>query len=397
MKFYLPQNVYDAALDRIRWLYDEFEEVVVSFSGGKDSTTVFNLALQVAREKGRLPLKVLFLDQEAEWQSVVDYVREIGQTPDVQLLWYQIPLKLFNSASSDADWLHCWEPGAEWMRPQEPNAITENRYGTDRFAELFKAISKVDFGDRSTAQLTGVRCEESPDRAVGLTTQATYKHVTWGKILHKDLNHYTFHPIYDWSYTDVWKAIHGNGWRYCPIYDEQYRYGVKLQHMRVSNLHHETSFVSLYYLQEIERDTWNRLCKRLPGINTLGHLKDSAYKCAAELPPMFRDWKEYRDHLLNNLIVHPEQQEKYRVRFAQMESKYRLLPAKDEMCKAQIKAILSNDYHFTQLGNWELRPVIADWRNWMAGKTHKNNATNPYIKMALQQGLTPILPSHANA
>lgn len=70
MKVYKKQSVYDAALDRIRYLFDEFPNVIVGFSGGKDSTVVLELALIVAREKNRLPLDVLFIDQEAEWQAL---------------------------------------------------------------------------------------------------------------------------------------------------------------------------------------------------------------------------------------------------------------------------------------------------------------------------------------
>lgn len=73
-RVYRDQNVYEAALDRMRWLFDEFEDVVVTISGGKDSTVIFNLALMVAREKNRLPLRVFFLDQEAEWNVVIEHV-----------------------------------------------------------------------------------------------------------------------------------------------------------------------------------------------------------------------------------------------------------------------------------------------------------------------------------
>ena len=40
------KNVYEAALDRIRWLFEEFDgHVSVSNSGGKDSTVCVELAL----------------------------------------------------------------------------------------------------------------------------------------------------------------------------------------------------------------------------------------------------------------------------------------------------------------------------------------------------------------
>ena len=100
MKMFKKTNVWDESLARIRMLFDEFPTVIVGFSGGKDSTIVFNLAMMVAKEKNRLPLPVLFLDQEAEWQGTIDYVTTIMTDSRVEPMWYQMPMVITNNASS---------------------------------------------------------------------------------------------------------------------------------------------------------------------------------------------------------------------------------------------------------------------------------------------------------
>ena len=111
MKIYRNTSVYDEALNRIRLLFDEFPEVVVSSSGGKDSTIIFELAKMVAREKNRLPLKVFWLDQECEFEATVEYIKTVMYDPDVLPLWYQIPFRLQNATSATDLWLNCWEIG----------------------------------------------------------------------------------------------------------------------------------------------------------------------------------------------------------------------------------------------------------------------------------------------
>ena len=91
-RLYLNQNVFDAALDRIRWLFDEFDNLLVAVSGGKDSTVVLNLALMVARERDRLPLPVLFVDQECEWSLTIDHIRTLRDHPDIDLKWLLAPI-----------------------------------------------------------------------------------------------------------------------------------------------------------------------------------------------------------------------------------------------------------------------------------------------------------------
>jgi len=209
VKIFLNENVWDAALDRIRRIFDEFDTVIVAFSGGKDSTVTFNLAMIVAEEKGRLPLPVMFLDQEAEYAATIDMVREVMADPRVVPYWVQCPIRLFNATSTKEPWLYCWEEGREWMRPKEEISIKENLFGSDRFHKVFNGVVDHIAGGGRAAMLGGVRTEESPTRLVALTHQATYKEITWGKKLDEKKEQFTFYPIYDWCLSDVWKAIHG--------------------------------------------------------------------------------------------------------------------------------------------------------------------------------------------
>jgi predicted phosphoadenosine phosphosulfate sulfurtransferase len=342
VKIFLSQNVFDAALERIRYLFDEFPNIIVNVSGGKDSTVVLNLALRVAEEKGRLPLKVMFIDQEAEWEAVIDTIRSIMSDPRVDPIWLQVPCKLFNATSSTEPWLHCWEEGKNWVRPKDPISLKVNKYGADRDHLLFEAYNRTEFPRQPVAHLAGVRCEESPGRMMGLTAQATYKHVTWGAKEDETRGHYTFYPIYDWNLSDVWKAIHDNDWPYCRIYDAMYQKGVPLYHMRVSSFHHETSIKSLFILQELEPDTWNRITARISGVNSAAKLQWDFY-APEKLPFMFDSWREYRDHLLENLVAPGKPLETMRRTFAAEERNYDPC-IHDELIKMHIKTILTNDY-----------------------------------------------------
>lgn len=381
MRIYLKENVYIAALNRIRYLFDEFPEIVVGFSGGKDSTVIFNLVMQVAKERKRLPLKVLFIDQEAEWQAVIDFVDSIMRKNDVNPMWFQMPMRLFNATSYQDQWLDCWKEGKEWIREKSDISIKVNKYNSDRFADLFTKIFNVEFKDRKACYISGVRGEESPARVLGTTQSLTYKHVTWGKTLNKKMQHFTFYPIYDWSYTDVWKAIHDNNWEYCKLYDYMYIYGIQVRDMRVSNVHHETALKSLYYLQEIEPKTWEKLVSRIRGINTAKHVKDKIFK-VKELPFMFETWKEYRDYLLDKLVVDKEHKKRFRSFFNRVDRDYTHNLINTHANKICIRAILKNDYFLTTLNNFRVNLMVYTYRKVKAGKLKKENIRvyNKYVE-----------------
>ena len=52
-KHYLNQNVYDASVERIKYTFDNFEKIYLSFSAGKDSTVMLHLVMDEAIKRNK--------------------------------------------------------------------------------------------------------------------------------------------------------------------------------------------------------------------------------------------------------------------------------------------------------------------------------------------------------
>ncbi|MDU4314763.1 MAG: phosphoadenosine phosphosulfate reductase family protein, partial [Klebsiella michiganensis] len=70
IKLPLPESVLQASQQRIEWVMDNFSRICVSFSGGKDSTTMLHLTAQHARHTGK-KICVLFVDWEAQFSCTI--------------------------------------------------------------------------------------------------------------------------------------------------------------------------------------------------------------------------------------------------------------------------------------------------------------------------------------
>jgi predicted phosphoadenosine phosphosulfate sulfurtransferase len=373
--YYLPGTVVDAAINRMRWIFDEFDnKVVVSTSGGKDSTVILELAALVNNERGqpRGPLKAHFLDQEAEYGATVNYMRYLmNDRPDIKLAWYQVPFRLMNSTSYAEQWAHPWAVGEEWMRPKEPNSIHVNPFKdhqgrpVDRFKPMLACMTAL---NPDHAHIAGLRVEESPTRRVLMTGNAGYKWVTWssGSVVLK--RPWQFYPIYDWSHRDIWRSILERGWVYNAFYDVQFQRGTPLPAMRVSSFHHEQSMMVLDYLQEAEPDTWEAATRRLPGISTHSHVGKAIYEQYwQKLPYMFSTWMEYLDHLLANLIPAESDRAKFRKMQSRAEHQLPHVPRR-EIARYTVRCVLFNDVDGSNMHAWadaQYYPVRQKfWETW---------------------------------
>ena len=81
MKIYNPdKNVYEAANERIEFIFNHFERIYLSFSGGKDSGVMLNLVIDYMR-KNNITEKIglMVMDNEANYEYSLKFMHEIIQ------------------------------------------------------------------------------------------------------------------------------------------------------------------------------------------------------------------------------------------------------------------------------------------------------------------------------
>lgn len=340
---YKENNVFEEALERIRFVYDNCDDVIVSMSGGKDSAVLFELAMIVAKERNRLPLKVFWLDQEAEWQHTVDYMNKIMRRDDVKPYWFQIPFDFTNSLSNNNNFLRVWDESKKdkWVHSQSDISIKENPSEFNRFHDLVDNLPSYCSDAEHCGVLVGMRITESLNRRMLIAhSKSQFKGITWCRKMVKNTR--VFYPIYDFTNDDIWTALGKNHWEYNTIYDLMYQYGVPKTKMRVSALIHETSWHSIELLQEFEINTYNKFVCRINGVSTFNHSFDEGGIIPREVPFAFKDWKEYRDYLLIHLVKQ-EYWELFRNRWKGQND--------DDWYRVHVKEIILNDIDGTVNSN----------------------------------------------
>lgn len=328
------EDVLTATKKRISFLFDNYDNISLSFSGGKDSTVLFHLINEEAIKRNRKFI-LYFQDQEAEYQGTIEFVAWCMTQPNVIPLWYQVPIFMTNAASSTQLFLWAWGEGEEWVREKHPVAIhsINNKY-PKRFHKFNLWVGQqLRKYKGSCVSIIGLRAEESPDRRFVLFGEDSQ--MFWLRRVNEPHKAY---PIIDWNYKDVWKYLIDNNLKYNKIYDKMYMLGGNLRSFRVSNLVHEKAFRCLTDLQELEPETYDKLERRLQGVHTAAiYGKEDLMYSIKTLPDKFKTWKDYKDFLLEN--IHPDLKKLFNYQWSRFGD-----TDDTQACKYMVKRILLCDW-----------------------------------------------------
>ena len=324
MKTYNNKDVYTAAKERIEYIFDEFEHICVSFSGGKDSGTVLNMCIDEARKRKR-KIGVLFIDLEAFYKKTIEFVeRMLENNKDVlEPYWICLPMESPNSLSYlEPTWIW-WDKEKEpiWVRPmpKKEYVINEENNPLDfykknmPFEEFIKHFGNWYGKGEKTATLVGIRTDESLNRFRAIAgTKSMYKNKNYSTKVNENV--YNFYPIYDWSVEDIWTYNGKFQKDYNKLYDLFYKAGVSIHKMRVDEPFGNEAKAGLSMFRVIEPDTWAKVVNRVSGANFGNIYSGNKIMTAHYKLPKNHTWKSFTFFLLDTLP--PEISEHYKIKFS---------------------------------------------------------------------------------
>lgn len=309
------RNVYELSQERLKIIFKEFDNVCVSFSGGKDSGVLLNLCMDFVRKNysGR-KISVFHMDYEVQYTMTIDYVDRILEANKDILDVYRVcvPFKVPTCTSMYQNFWRPWDDEKKdlWVRSKPAGCYNKEDFPffNDKlwdydFQVLFARWFHQHKDAVRTCFLIGIRTQESFNRWRSIHMNHKYQmyHTyRWTSKLACDL--YNAYPLYDWKTVDIWVANGKFKYDYNSLYDLYYRAGVGIERQRVASpfLCEAQGALALYKV--IDPNTWGKMIGRVNGVNFTGIYGGThAMGWQSIHLPKGYTWKAFMQFLLSTL------------------------------------------------------------------------------------------------
>lgn len=123
------KNVYELIQERLDVIFSEFDNIYISFSGGKDSGVLLNLCIDyIRRNHLKRRIGVFHMDYEIQYSMTIDYVNRVFATNKDILDFYRVCVP-FRVPTCTSMFQNYWRPWDEtkrkiWVREMPKDAMT---------------------------------------------------------------------------------------------------------------------------------------------------------------------------------------------------------------------------------------------------------------------------------
>tara|TARA_R110002153_G_scaffold245346_1_gene400876 strand:+ start:730 stop:1947 length:1218 start_codon:yes stop_codon:yes gene_type:complete len=276
-KFRLKTNVYEESVLRVKWTFDNFEKVYLSFSAGKDSTVMLHIVMDEAKKRNQ-KIGLLIVDLEGQYKLTIDHIKECIKeySEYIDLYWVCLPLHLRNAVSVYEPFWMCWdnERKDDWIRKLPKESISDVNYfpffskGME-FEEFVPEFGEWYSDGKTTACLVGIRTDESLNRY--RTISSKNKVMLDGKQYTTKVTESVFnvYPIYDFTTEDIWTYHAKNlNRRHNHLYDLMHKAGLSIHQQRICQPYGDDQRRGLWLFHLIEPETWAKVVARVNGANS---------------------------------------------------------------------------------------------------------------------------------
>lgn len=317
-KKYLNIDVYNATQQRLKFIFDEFDVIYISISGGKDSGVLTNLVIDFIKQNNiKIKPGLVFIDLEAEYKKTIEFLERIflSNLDVFENYWVCLPMLTTNSVSMYEPYWIFWdaEKKEKWVREMpsynfvinesnNPLVFFKPKMTFEEFVVSFQNWFSETHQNKKVANLLGIRANESLNRFRAIVNQNknTYKNCIYSTKIKDNL--YNFYPIYDWKVEDIWIYNGKYNKDYNKTYDAFYKAGVSLTKMRICEPYGDQQKSGLWLFKILEPQTWNKIVDRVSGGNFGNIYCNSKILTSKNIElPKNHTWRSYCKFLLKTL------------------------------------------------------------------------------------------------
>lgn len=269
----LNKNVLEALDDRFKFIFEEFDNILIPFNGDCNSGTLLNSILNYKlKHNYSQKISVFYLDYEAQYDKTTDYITSMYECnlKDIIPYWFCVPLSVDLSISNHKLAWITWNPVNRllFVRSMPTQSYIYSMYNHN--LPEFYSFLMTDIEFKSEFYKWYVTTNQGKTIILNSSNKYPennnfYNNKHW--IFKKSNVCNIGYPLYDFKYSDIWAINSKKSYLYNDMYNLLWKAGIPISQLKIPCSHNVWNKLTLNLYRVIDPDMWARILGRIEGSN----------------------------------------------------------------------------------------------------------------------------------